>query len=123
MLSKSFELFSNLDIVHARQHAREMARTLGFGLTDQTRIATAVSEVAHQTLSRQGWGKVQFVAVLRGTHRGLECACWDCAWVEGEIPPTSDDLLLGVKRLMDEFELESKNGDGLAIVMRKWLRS
>jgi len=120
---KIFELFNNYDIVQARQFARELAREMGFGLTDQTRIATAISEVAQQTLSFQGWGRVQFVTVLQDSRRGFECACWDCAWMEGNVPPAQGDLMQGVKRLVDEFELDSRNGDGLAIVMRKWLRA
>lgn len=120
---KGFDLSSNFDVVMARQHARELARTMGFGLTDQTRIATAVSEVARRAVENQG--HISFVVVTEGPRRGVECTCLGCQWIESPPGvPTGEVLggLRGVERLMDEFEVQNKETGRPVIVMRKWLK-
>ena len=119
---KSFDLANNYDVVVARQHARELARALGFGLTDQTRIATAVSEVACRALENQG--TISFSVVTEGTRRGIECICIGTRWIQ-PVPgqPTGELLggLRGIERLMDRFELRTRADGQTAVVMRKWL--
>jgi len=112
-----FDLLSYTDVVAARQQAREMAREMGFGLTDQTRIATAVSEVAHQTLTQQGRARLRLTTLLTTTRRGVECTCLSVEWLRD----SNGNALEGVGRLMDEFTLEPRSGREVAVVMRKWL--
>jgi serine/threonine-protein kinase RsbT len=123
-VEKRFELSNNYDVVMARQHARELARAVGFGLTDQTRIATAVSEVTRRAL--ENLGHISFRVIAEGTRRGIECICQGCQWVE-TLPgvPTGEILggLRGVERLMDEFELQPEEEGQTTVVMRKWLKT
>ena len=112
-----FDLLSYMDVVTARQQAREMARELGFGLTDQTRIATAVSEVAHQTLTQQGQARVYLSTLRNNARRGLECICQSAEWLRA----SGGSVLAGVGRLMDECTLEARSDSEVAVVMRKWL--
>lgn len=123
---------SDLDIVSARVEARDLAKDLGFGTIDQARIATAISELTRNIVLYAGEGLVILRVVERGGKRGIEVVCED----EG---PGIEDLSLvmqdgystsrglgmglpGAKRLMDDFEIESKIGQGTRVVVRKWLR-
>lgn len=115
-------LCTGFDVVEARQYARRLARELGFGLNDQARIATAVSEVATRAVGNQG--TICFSRVNRDSRQGLECACEGCEW-----PPASGGrsfaygaggILGGAERLMDDFEVSSGD-DRSVVVMRKWL--
>ncbi len=117
---KRFDLYSNLDLVAARQCVREMSRELGFGLSDQTRIATAVSEICRRALKNHG--QIIFTLATDGTRRGIECICSGSEWKESQVSSgQTPGELVGIERLMDEFRLTSgRNGDTV-IVMRKWL--
>lgn len=123
------------DIVRARQTARELARSLGFSTVDQSRIATAVSELTRNIIryAAGAGGEVTFEVVQReGRPRGLEVVVADRgpgiedvekAMRHGYSSGPGMGLgLPGAKRLMDEFELESSVGAGTKVVMRKWLR-
>lgn len=119
------ELLDQFDVVLARQVAREAAREMGFGLSDQTRIAAAVSQVAHRALSRRGM--IYLSVVSGGVRRGLECTCSPCEWLGDTEGPLSRDNgdgaseeLAGLQRLMDDIELKPYAGER-AVVMRKWL--
>ena len=120
--TKSFGLHSNYDVVMARQHAREMSRDMGFGLTDQTRIATAVSEVARRAV--ESHGQISFAAVTDGSRCGIECVCHGGEWETPSGPPAPQVQggIRGVERLMDDFELLPVEGNMATVVMRKWLR-
>src|SRR5215217_5245394 len=122
-------------IVAARQIARETARRLGFGLVDQSRIATAVSELARNVARYAADGRGEAVvreveSPDRGT--GLEVVVHD----EG---PGIPDIALamrdgytsgpglgmglpGTKRLMDDFAIDSAPGKGTTVTIRKWRR-
>lgn len=119
--SKQVPLQDQFDVVIARQTARDMAREIGFALTDQARIATAVSEVARRALKNRG--SIAFAPLMQGTQRGLECTCLGCDWENGSTPPAkapTGRVLEGVEKLMDSFEHRRENGQQ-AIVMQKWL--
>jgi serine/threonine-protein kinase RsbT len=121
---RSFDLANNYDVVIARQHARELARTMGFGLTDQTRIATAVSEVARRAVDNQG--SISFRLLLEGTRQGVECICIGAEWITTPAgQPTGEFLggLRGIEKLMDEFELQTQQDGQAVVLMRKWLPS
>ena len=123
---------SDLDIVSARVEGRDMAKTLGFGTIDQARIATAISELARNIVLYASEGTVTIRQVERGLKRGIEVFCEDhgpgiedVSLVMQDGYSTSRGLgmgLPGAKRLMDEFEIDSRPGSGTKIVVRKWLR-
>jgi len=122
-------------IVAARQHARALAKDLGFGMVDQSRIATAVSELARNVVryATAGRGEVLIRDVGSGTEAvGLEVVVRDegpgiadveRAMQDGFTSGTGLGLgLSGAKRLVDEFSIESVVGRGTIVTIRKWRR-
>jgi serine/threonine-protein kinase RsbT len=125
-------------IVLSRQRAREVARQLGFGAVDQSRIATAVSELARNVVryATNGRGEVTIRAITSeggGRERpGIEIIVAD----EGPGIPDVDQALRdgftsgggmgmglpGTRRLMDEMSIESHVGRGTTVTIRKWRR-
>ena len=126
------EIQEDFDIIKARARARVLAEALGFGIVDQTRIATAVSEIARNALIHGGGGKMTLRTVKH--KKGLEIVIVD----QGPGIPNLDRVmpesyprrgvglglgLAGARRLMDDFYIESKPGVGTKVTMRKWLPS
>ncbi len=123
---------NDLDIISARVEAREVAKLLGFGIIDQARISTAVSELARNVVLYTPQGEVTIRVVTNDGKKGIEVVCEDegpgiedveLAMQDGY--STSKGLgkgLPGTKRLVDEFEIESTPGQGTKVTMRKWLR-
>jgi serine/threonine-protein kinase RsbT len=125
-------ILSDLDIVMARVEGRNMARDLGFGVIDQARIATAISELTRNIVLYAGTGAITLRPIETPQRRGLEIVCADTG------PGITDVNLVmregyssrrglgmglpGTRRLMDEFEIRSKSGEGTVITARKWLR-
>ena len=114
-----FDIRTDYDVVTARQQARELARQMGFPITDQTRIATAVSEVARWALLHRG--TVYFCRCQDAFHQGLECACLV------SLPPEQAAEVeraeaFGARGLVDDYNVEARKGDKVALVMRRWLR-
>lgn len=120
------------DIIVARQRGREMARELGFGLVDQSRIATAISELTRNILRYAGEGAASLHPISHSGRRGIEIVCEDSG---GGIADVDSALaghashgpglgigLPGTRRLMDEMEIESAVGQGTRVTIRKWLR-
>lgn len=130
--SEPLAVASDTDVVTARQRARDLARELGFSTTDQTTIATAVSEIARNIVVYAGCGQVWVRAADEGGRHGLVVVARD----EGPGIPdveqaladgysTSGSLgvgLSGSKRLMDDLDIQSGAGVGTTVTMRKWLR-
>jgi serine/threonine-protein kinase RsbT len=123
------------DIVLARQVAREVARELRFGIVDQSRIATAVSELTRNViryatdhcgeavvrpLPSQDRG-VGIEIVVRDDGPGIEDVglALQHGYTSG---PGLGVGLPGTRRLMDEMEIESAPGRGTTVVIRKWHR-
>jgi len=125
-------ILSDLDIVMARVEGRNMARDLGFGVIDQARIATAISELTRNIVLYAGTGTVTLRPIETPQRRGLEIVCadtgpgiMDVSLVMREGYSSRRGLgmgLPGTRRLMDEFEIRSKSGEGTVITARKWLR-
>ncbi|TEU15278.1 MAG: anti-sigma regulatory factor [Anaerolineales bacterium] len=124
---------TDLDIVSARVEGRDLAKELGFGTIDQARIATAISELARNVVLYAPEGKVTVRAIISDDgERGIEVICEDngpgIANVELVMQDgysTSSGLgmgLPGTKRLMDEFEIETKLGVGTRVAVRRWLK-
>lgn len=118
------------DIVTARQKGRAMALAVGFSAGDATLIATAISELARNIVTYARNGEVLFKAVQNSTKMGMQVIARD----DGPGIPnielairdgfsTSGSLglgLPGVRRLMDEFEILSKAGQGTTVTVKKW---
>jgi len=122
-------------IVLARQEAREVAKALGFGAVDQSRITTAVSELARNVVryAPQGRGEVLIRALsVPDKGSGIEIDVRD----EGPGIPNVEQALRdgfstgnglgmglpGAKRLMDEMTIDSAVGHGTRVTIRKWRR-
>jgi serine/threonine-protein kinase RsbT len=123
------------DIVRARQAARSRAQELGFGPIDQSRIATAVSELArnvvrYATAGRgRVWirdlqteqGRAGIEVVVQDDGPGIENP--DVAMREGYTTGRGMGLgLPGTRRLMDEMALDTALGKGTTVTIRKWKR-
>ena len=125
------------DIVFARQRAREVARSLGFGAVDQSRIATAVSELTRNVIryatNGQGEARIRVLSNTGPTRTtGIEVVVAD----EGPGIPDLDVALRdgftsgaglgmglpGTRRLMDEMEVSTALGSGTTVIIRKWRR-
>ncbi|MBM7694594.1 serine/threonine-protein kinase RsbT [Peribacillus deserti] len=126
------KIINEWDIVAARQLGRNVAKELGFGTVDQARITTAISELARNIYLYAGQGRVCIEKLYENGKSGLLIIASD----EGPGIPdvrkvmedgfsTSGGLgagLPGVKRLMDEFDLDTNVGKGTEIRATKWLR-
>jgi serine/threonine-protein kinase RsbT len=120
-----------MDIVSARQKARELATAVGFTSTDQTLIALAISEIARNIISYARCGKVTLRRVEDGGRRGMLIVARDdgpgiadieLAMRDGYSTGRSLGVgLPGAKRVMDDFELVSSPGQGTTVTMKKWL--
>ena len=120
------------DIVTARQRGRELAAAGGFSRTEQTLIATAISEVARNIVAYAVRGEIVLTPVQRGGRQGLRVVAQDSG--PGILDPqlamrdgysTGNSLgmgLPGARRLMDDFALRSAPGQGTTVTMTKWVR-
>ena len=118
------------DVVRARQLARQWAVDLGFTLVDQTKIVTATSELARNTLVYGGGGTLRLEALNSGLKRGLRLvfadqgpgiANVDMALRDGYTTGSGLGLGLGgARRLMSEFDLWSRPGEGTRVTVTKW---
>jgi serine/threonine-protein kinase RsbT len=120
------------DIVTARQKGRELARMTGLSATEQTLIATAISEVARNIVVYAQHGEVVLAVLEQDGRRGVlvvardegpGIANPDLAMRDGYSTTHSLGMgLPGARRLMDEFELSSIVGKGTTVTMKKWVR-
>lgn len=128
------EIAGDDDIVVARQQARQAARGLGFGAVDQSRIATAVSELTRNVVryATDGRGEVRIRTVSSERGTGLEIVVSDrgpgivdveeamrAGFTSG---PGLGLGLPGTSRLMDEMQIDSALGRGTVVTIRKWRR-
>jgi serine/threonine-protein kinase RsbT len=120
-----------LDIVTARVEGRNMAKAMGFGIIDQARIATAISELARNVVLYARSGQITLREANRTGKIGLEIVCEDQGPGIKDVRQVFDEEtspgqrsgmgLRGTRRLMDEFEIESHAGIGTKVTARKWL--
>ena len=128
----SIHLERELDIVTARQKGRELAASMGFSSTDQTLLATAISEVARNIVSYASRGTIVLSTVEDRGRRGIMIVAEDHGPGIADIElamrdgfSTGGSLgagLPGAKRLVDDFELASTMGKGTTVTLKKWLR-
>jgi serine/threonine-protein kinase RsbT len=125
------EVSNSDDIVTARQAGHELARQLGFSLTDVTMIATAISEIARNITSYAGRGEVRVglqyrdgrqALVVRAEDDGPGIADVERALEDGYSTGRGLGLgLPGARRLMDRLIVESAPGKGTVVEMWKWI--
>jgi len=128
-VTERIEIKTSQDVVRVRQRVRALAIEAGLSLVDQTKIVTAASELARNTLEYGGGGTAD-MEVLNGANRGVRLTFAD----EG---PGINDLeaalrdgfstggglglgLGGAKRLSNEFKIDSAPGKGTRVVIARW---
>ncbi|MCH5672179.1 MULTISPECIES: anti-sigma regulatory factor [Streptomyces] len=121
---------SDMDLAWVRQHVRQSAARLGFGLVEQTKLVTAASELARNTLVHGGGGRMESARVTRGRAVGLRLTFADegagIADLEQALSDgytSGDGLGLGLggaRRLVHEFSLESTPGVGTTVTVISW---
>ncbi|MBD2109939.1 anti-sigma regulatory factor [Nodosilinea sp. FACHB-13] len=127
---EEMKIQSSADVVLVRQAVRQFAIELGFGLVDQTKIVTAASELARNTLDYGGGGTVQLETLQDGGRRGLRLTFEDQGPGIPDIEMALKDGftsggglgmgLGGAKRLANEFKIESVVGEGTRIIVVRW---
>lgn len=120
------------DVVRMRKCVREFAVQIGLSLVDQTKMVTAASELARNTLRYGGGGEVRMRILSNGFERGLHVVFSDngpgIANVELALSDgytTGGGLGLGLggaKRLVDEFGIDTRPGEGTTVRITKWKR-
>ena len=121
---------SSTDIVLVRQAVRAWAVAQGLGLVDQTKIVTAASELARNTLQHGGGGTARIEVLTEGIRRGLRLTFEDqgpgipdieLAMRDGYSTGAGLGLgLSGSRRLANEFQVTSTPGAGTRVVITRW---
>ncbi len=127
--SECVPVVSEADIVAVRRRVRETSARLGFTLVDQTKVVTAASELARNTLIHGGGGEMELIT-LNGPRVGIRLSFQDkgpgipdiqLALRDGFTTGTGLGLGLGgAKRLVNEFELTSRVGEGTRVTITRW---
>lgn len=118
------------DIVRVRQAVRAQAAAIGLGLVDQTKIVTAASEIARNTVDYGGGGSLRIESLRNGARRGVRLtftdqgpgiADIDKALTDGYTSGKGLGLgLSGAKRLSSEFDIQSSPGKGTTVTLARW---
>lgn len=118
------------DIVKVRQAVRAWAVQLGFNLVDQTKIVTAASELARNTVIYGGGGTVELESLLEPRRRGLRLTFADQGPGIADLEQAQKDGfttgnglglgLGGAKRLCNDFEIRSQPGAGTTVRITRW---
>lgn len=127
----SIEINTEWDIVAARQLGRNEAKATGFGTVDQARITTAISELARNIYLYAGKGRIEIQPIQVGQKTGLLIIAADEGPGISDLQKVMEDGyttsgglgagMPGVKRLMDDFNVETEVGVGTTITATKWL--
>lgn len=121
---------SSTDVILVRQAVRQSAISIGFGLVDQTKIVTAASELARNTLDYGGGGLMKLETLEAGGRRGIRLTFEDqgsgipdieLALKDGFTTGSGLGMGLGgAKRLANEFVIESAIGEGTRVTIIRW---
>jgi serine/threonine-protein kinase RsbT len=128
--SQVFPLQTESNIVQARRTVREWASSLNFSLVDQTKLVTAASELARNTIVHGGGGSMRIEQLSEGIRQGLRLVFEDqgpgipdinLALKDGYTTGSGLGLGLGgSKRLVNQFEIDSKEGKGTRVMITRW---
>jgi serine/threonine-protein kinase RsbT len=123
-------LAASEDIVRMRQLVRERAVSLRFSLVDQTKIVTAASEIARNTVIYGGGGEVAVNELQEGARQGLELVFSDQGPGIADVSQALQDGfttgnglglgLGGARRLSNEFRIDSAPGRGTRVTLVRW---
>ncbi len=118
------------DVVKVRQAVRAQGVKIGFSLVDQTKIITAASEIARNTVDYGGGGTLRIEIVRQGSRRGLRLIFEDqgpgiadlkLALTDGWTSGSGLGLgLSGAKRLSNEFDIQTAKGKGTTVTLVRW---
>jgi serine/threonine-protein kinase RsbT len=127
--TENIPIKSEPDVVAVRKRVRELCTQLGFTLVDQTKVVTAASELARNTMIHGGGGTMQLES-LNGPRVGIRLKFEDqgpgipdieLALRDGFTTGSGLGLGLGgAKRLVNEFEINSRAGEGTRVVITRW---
>ena len=130
--SERLPLLIDEDVVKVRHIVRKFCGDLGFSLVDSTKIITAASELGRNTLIHGGGGEMLVENIENGVHNGVRLSFIDkgpgiadieLAMKDGYTSKSGMGLgLSGSKRLMNEFSIKSKPGEGTEVVVIRWKR-
>ena len=121
---------SDVDLMAVREAARAAAAEAGFSLVNQTKLVTAVSELARNAVVHGGGGEVSVDPVQRGTLRGVRLVVSDRGPGIADIAEALTDGhttghglglgLGGARRLVDDFSIDSTPGRGTTVTISMW---
>lgn len=127
---ETLNIRSSADVVSVRQAARALAERVGFSLVDQTKLVTAASELARNTIDYGGGGSVRLELVENGVRRGVRLTFEDqgpgipdltLALKDGYTSGRGLGLGLGgARRLVNDFNIESSPGAGTRVMIARW---
>jgi len=130
MPTETIPVVSSQDIVRVRQAVRAASAEQGLSLVDQTKIVTAASELARNMIDYAGGGEVTIEKARNGTRRGMRVVFEDhgpgiadlaLAMKEGYTSGNGLGLgLPGARRLVNEFEIVSRPGEGTRVAIARW---
>lgn len=130
--SESLPVRTSEDVVNVRTSVRKLAAELRFGIVDQTKIVTAASEIARNTVDYGRGGDLRMDVLQNGAKTGLRLTFIDRgpgirdvdqALTDGFTTGNGMGLGLGgTRRLMDEFNIASKLNEGTTVTITKWSR-
>jgi serine/threonine-protein kinase RsbT len=131
-MSDRLTVTSDQDVVRVRQLVRTVAVAVKLSLVDQTKLVTAASELARNTLVYGGGGTVEVHRVENGRRAGIRIVFTDqgpgipdldLALTDGYTTGGGLGLgLSGARRLVDEFDVDTEVGQGTSITVTKWCR-
>jgi serine/threonine-protein kinase RsbT len=127
---ETIEIRSSADVVAVRQATRTLAERVGLSLVEQTKLVTAASELARNTIDYAGGGCARLEAIENGVRRGVRLTFED----QGPgIPDVAQALkdgyttgkglglgLGGARRLVNDFSIDSSPGTGTRIMIARW---
>jgi serine/threonine-protein kinase RsbT len=128
--SGTLAVMTEKDVVLSRQAVRKIAQQCGLRLVDQTKLVTAVSELARNAVIYGGGGEMDWMVVEEGARTGIRLVFRDSgpgipdirqAMTDGWTSGSGLGLgLAGAKRLVDDFDIQSGPGLGTRITIVKW---
>jgi serine/threonine-protein kinase RsbT len=131
-VSERIPVTSDQDVVRVRQLVRTVAVAVKLSLVDQTKLVTAASELARNTLVYGGGGTVDVDRIENGRRTGIRIVFADAgpgiadltlALTDGYTTGGGLGLgLSGARRLVDEFDIDTAIGKGTSITVTKWCR-
>lgn len=127
---ETYSLKSASDVLAARQRVRLWTSDMKFSLVEQTKIVTAASELARNTVQHGGGGTMTLALIEKGTRQGMALTFEDKGPGIADLEQALRDGftttggmglgLSGSKRLMNQFEIQSKVGEGTRITVTRW---